>query len=577
MLLASLPVPGHSQAGSARRDPREVLQRAVQAMGGSSALANISTLHATGTVEVLGGYVGPYESWAKAPNQLRTHWDIGLVRHDLGFDGRTGWERQLTVRELPEMDRMRVERRALFLPLVAYLAGRTPVRMGRQGEHVAAADSAGITVVVSPPNGLEEIFVFDSMSYLPLREIRKTRYEEGMVDLTVRYGDWRRVGTVMLPFAIDEALLELPLSIRIGEYRLNEAVADSMFLNPQRSFRTPLAVSLATIPKRIYKEVDVHEGDRWRRFWGIPFTPTENWLVNVLVREQHGRYVKPKGVTIEFFAGTTLIKTQTLTERSLAPITKYPVARFYPQDEVYHLRHWFSEAVPLGIDRMRYTLRYESRSGKPGTATVDIPVSRYQSRTPLIAPIKGPFVAMGGHEYYEVHHKYEWSQQFAYDFVGLGPGFELRRGSGESLEEKVTFGRDLVAPGDGVVSYARNDVPDLMLPKQYLKLRDPQWAIGGNSVVIDHGNGEFSAVFHMREGSVQVKTGDRVKQGQVIGRIGSSGSPGSPHLHYQLQDGPLLFGADGLPVRFTNLEAIGMGRDRSQVETPIRGVYLWAR
>src|SRR5262245_8920663 len=115
-----------------------------------------------------------------------------------------------------------------------------------------------------------------------------------------------------------------------------------------------------------------------------------------------------------------------------------------------------------------------------------------------------------------------------------------------------------------------------MPPREYLKLKDPEWAIGGNSVIIDHGNGEISCMFHMQQGSVRVKIGDRVRQGQVVGLIGSSGSPGAAHVHYQLQAGPAVFGADGLPVRFTNVEGAGW-RAGAPIETPVRGVYLRAK
>ena len=44
--------------------------------------------------------------------------------------------------------------------------------------------------------------------------------------------------------------------------------------------------------------------------------------------------------------------------------------------------------------------------------------------------------------------------------------------------------------------------------------------LGGNYVVLDHGNGEFSYFAHMSPGSVRVKKGEHVQQGQQIGEIG---------------------------------------------------------
>ncbi len=55
----------------------------------------------------------------------------------------------------------------------------------------------------------------------------------------------------------------------------------------------------------------------------------------------------------------------------------------------------------------------------------------------------------------------------------------------------------------------------------------------GNYVEIDHGNGYITAYAHMQ--SYLVKKGDHVKQGQVIGQVGSTGRSTGPHLHYEIR------------------------------------------
>ncbi|HEU5163235.1 MAG TPA: M23 family metallopeptidase [Thermoanaerobaculia bacterium] len=69
-------------------------------------------------------------------------------------------------------------------------------------------------------------------------------------------------------------------------------------------------------------------------------------------------------------------------------------------------------------------------------------------------------------------------------------------------------------------------------------------------MIIDHGNGEFSVIAHMKQGSVRVTEGQRVTQGETIGLLGNSGESYGPHLHYHLQNGPDIARADGLPIRF---------------------------
>jgi len=54
----------------------------------------------------------------------------------------------------------------------------------------------------------------------------------------------------------------------------------------------------------------------------------------------------------------------------------------------------------------------------------------------------------------------------------------------------------------------------------------------GNYVLIDHGNGYTTSFSHMQK--YLVHRGDRVKRGQVIGLVGSTGRSTGPHLHYEV-------------------------------------------
>jgi murein DD-endopeptidase MepM/ murein hydrolase activator NlpD len=64
------------------------------------------------------------------------------------------------------------------------------------------------------------------------------------------------------------------------------------------------------------------------------------------------------------------------------------------------------------------------------------------------------------------------------------------------------------------------------------KVASSGWAGGyGRMVEIDHGNGLSTRYGHLSE--IDVKIGDTVRIGQVIGAVGSTGRSTGPHLHYE--------------------------------------------
>ncbi|XVU28388.1 peptidoglycan DD-metalloendopeptidase family protein [Actinoplanes sp. CA-054009] len=87
---------------------------------------------------------------------------------------------------------------------------------------------------------------------------------------------------------------------------------------------------------------------------------------------------------------------------------------------------------------------------------------------------------------------------------------------------------------------------------------------GGWFVRIDHGSGWQSRYLHMIE-QPAVSEGQRVAQGQRIGRVGSTGDSGAPHLHFEQM-------ADGETVRSVfNGEPVQVQIGRSQVLTSYNG------
>jgi murein DD-endopeptidase MepM/ murein hydrolase activator NlpD len=81
------------------------------------------------------------------------------------------------------------------------------------------------------------------------------------------------------------------------------------------------------------------------------------------------------------------------------------------------------------------------------------------------------------------------------------------------MDIAVPQGTPVKAPAAGVVTFA---APDLYLT--------------GGTVLLDHGHGVSSNFLHLSR--LDVKAGDRIEQGQVIGAVGATGRATGPHLHW---------------------------------------------
>ena len=85
----------------------------------------------------------------------------------------------------------------------------------------------------------------------------------------------------------------------------------------------------------------------------------------------------------------------------------------------------------------------------------------------------------------------------------------------KGLDFSAPTGTKIYATGDGVIK----------------KVKRARWGYGTH-VVIDHGYGYTTLYGHMSRASV--KQGQRVKRGQQIGLVGSTGKSSGPHLHYEV-------------------------------------------
>lgn len=116
------------------------------------------------------------------------------------------------------------------------------------------------------------------------------------------------------------------------------------------------------------------------------------------------------------------------------------------------------------------------------------------SSTPSIAPVRG--ILTDG-------------------FGGRSDPFTGEPGNHNAVDISSAVGQGVRAPADGVVAKA-------------------EWANGyGNVVYVSHGNGFSTRFGHLS--AFNVKPGQRIRRGDVIGFVGSTGRSTGPHLHYEVR------------------------------------------
>ena len=201
---------------------------------------------------------------------------------------------------------------------------------------------------------------------------------------------------------------------------------------------------------------------------------------------------------------------------------------------------------------------------KPHAATKAAPEKH---QTPLSLPFKGRWLVFWGGDTIELNYHHDVpNQRFAFDLLGVGDDGKTRRGDGARNEDYYAFGREVLAPADGmvveVIEGVRDNIPGTMNP----------FSAVGNCVIIQHRADEVSVLAHFKQGSIVVKAGDKVKGGQLLGQCGNSGNSSEPHVHYHLQNSPVLPDGLGIKCVFQKLAVTTDGKTEMRTNySPIKG------
>jgi photosynthetic reaction center cytochrome c subunit len=218
----------------------QLLDKYIQAVGGSQRLASLTSFIATGTSLGYGGFGGEadFTIYAKAPNQRTT-----LIRFKdhpergdsvWAVDGRAGWIKTprglLPEYELigEELDGARLEAQIAFPGQIKQVLNNWRVGLKRS---IAGKDYN--IVQGTGPRGLLATLYFDTESGLLRRLVRYGPSPVGRVPTQIDYLDYRDVGGIKFPFEFQFSWLDGKYSAKIKEVKTNVAIDDARFGRPQ--------------------------------------------------------------------------------------------------------------------------------------------------------------------------------------------------------------------------------------------------------------------------------------------------------------------------------------------------------
>ncbi len=148
----------------------------------------------------------------------------------------------------------------------------------------------------------------------------------------------------------------------------------------------------------------------------------------------------------------------------------------------------------------------------------------------------------------------ETPETFAVDFNKIKKD-RIFDGDGTKNEQHYAFGEDVFAVADRTVVLTQDDKADTK--PNVAMVPETKSDYGGNLVVLEIAPQIFAIYAHLQKDSVMVKTGDVVKAGAQLGKVGNTGPSLGPHLHFGLYDKPDLTIGRSLPFVFDAFTAVG--------------------
>ena len=217
-----------------------------------------------------------------------------------------------------------------------------------------------------------------------------------------------------------------------------------------------------------------------------PAPNTRYGAKRILVIEQDGRWKGIVGLSLKTLPGNYIVSYQSKAKNSSSNDANIKVLpKTYPEQRIKMKQKKYVSPSKEQLSRIKTE---KAHMGKLFKLWRDTDVS-VQLSWPVTGPLSSPF--------------------------GLRRFFnDQPRNPHSGIDIAAPEGTAIVLPSDGLII----DTGD--------------YYFNGKTVFVDHGQGMISMFNHMSK--ITVNTGDKLKRGDKIGEIGSTGRVTGPHLHWSL-------------------------------------------
>jgi photosynthetic reaction center cytochrome c subunit len=210
----------------------DVIEKYIQALGGTVAVQNVSSRVASGTVTFAGGGPGlPIEILSKSPSRQAMIVHLPAGDSSTVLDSQNGWVKSPTgtVRDMPQAD---IEGARLDADLQFPINVRKTfqelkvIRTEKISEHDA------ILLFATNPSGPPLELYFDRQNGLLLRQLRFGSSPLGLNPTQIDYGNYKAFDGVQVPLHVVITRPNRRLDIHLLQVTQNAAVDDAKFARP---------------------------------------------------------------------------------------------------------------------------------------------------------------------------------------------------------------------------------------------------------------------------------------------------------------------------------------------------------